>query len=127
MKTNPGWLNQTLSAAFEAESTSAYRLCTIKDGWVERFGSDVLISFKTDAARERLVREFDEWRASTEVSFNRAFQRFLPKRQEERSAPSVVSGGAGENRETIATENGLKYGIDFSAGYSVGLFMDQRE
>ena len=43
---------------FEAEGTDAYRLWTIVDGWVERLGSDVLISFKNQAARERLTTEY---------------------------------------------------------------------
>ena len=33
--------------AFAAEETDAYRLCTCDDGWVERYGSDILISYKT--------------------------------------------------------------------------------
>ena len=41
--------------------------------------------------------------------------------------PKLVIGDAGSNLQTTATERLLKYGIDFESGYSVGLFVDQRE
>ena len=48
---------------FEAEGTDAHRLCTISGGWVERFGRDILISFKNAPARERLIQGLDFWGA----------------------------------------------------------------
>jgi 23S rRNA (cytosine1962-C5)-methyltransferase len=38
-----------------------------------------------------------------------------------------MSGNPAENLQTIATERHLKFGIDFGAGFSAGLFPDQRE
>src|SRR3954469_21043669 len=105
MKTT--WVDNELLTRFEAEGTNAHRLCTIDGGWVERFGRDVLISYRTDAARDRLVCELEEWRAAVETTFDRVFERFLPKRNEERSAPRLVSGNADKAPETIATEHGL--------------------
>jgi len=55
------------------------------------------------------------------------FSRFLPKKNEERETPQLMFGKEDENLQTIATEHFLKFGIDFGAGYSVGLFVDQRE
>ncbi len=55
------WIEPALVQAFAAEQTDAYRLCTCDDGWVERYGSDVLLSYKTEAARERLTTEFYLW------------------------------------------------------------------
>ena len=49
------WINLDLHRDFIAQQTDALRLCTCPDGWVERFGVDVLISHKTDAALERLM------------------------------------------------------------------------
>src|SRR5204862_7836292 len=49
------------------------------------------------------------------------------RKNEEREAPLLIFGDAGENLRTIAAERYLKFGIDFRAGYSVGLFVDQRE
>ena len=127
MKTSSGWIDATLLRDFEAEGTDAYRLCTIEDGWVERFGRDVLISFKRVLARERLLEELRSWATTVRFEFGRIFARFVPRKNEEREAPLLLFGDAGENLQTIATERYLKFGIDFRAGYSVGLFVDQRE
>ncbi len=105
---NSGWVDATLLRDFQAEGTDAHRLCTIDDGWGERFGRDVLISFKRVLARERLVQELQAWASTVPFEFGRV-------------------GDPGENLQTIATERHLKFGIDFGAGYSVGFFVDQRE
>ena len=121
------WIDRALLRHFESDGTIAHRLCTIDNGWVERFGGDVLISFRAENARDRLVSELKQWAASVEFEIQRVFGRFLPKKNEERETPKLLSGSAGESLQTIATENHLKFGIDFDAGYSVGLFVDQRE
>src|SRR6266404_629436 len=121
------WIENELLRAFEAEGTTAHRLCTIDNGWAERFGRDVLISFRDDAARHRLLSELQEWASSADCGIDRVFGRFLPKRNEERETPRLLCGNRGESLQTIAAENHLKFGIDFGAGYSVGLFVDQRE
>jgi 23S rRNA (cytosine1962-C5)-methyltransferase len=127
MKPESGWIDATLLRDFEAEGTAAHRLCTVKDGWVERFGRDVLISFKRVLARERLIQELHSWASTVRFEFGRIFARFVPRKNEEREAPRLIFGDAAENLQTIATERHLKFGIDFGAGYSVGLFVDQRE
>jgi 23S rRNA (cytosine1962-C5)-methyltransferase len=121
------WIDSALLRSFEAEGTDAHRLCTIDNGWAERFGRDILISFRTTAARDRLIRELKEWERSVDFPIDRVFARFLPKKNEERETPKLIIGNEGGNLETIATEHHLKFGIDFGAGYSVGLFVDQRE
>lgn len=121
------WIDRGLLQAFETEGTDAHRLCTIDDGWAERFGGDILTSFRTTAARDRLIAGLKEWTASVNFQVGRVFARFLPKKNEERETPKLVIGNEGENLQTIATEYHLKFGIDFGAGYSVGLFIDQRE
>src|SRR5438270_10304617 len=56
------WIDRRLLDKFTAEGTNAHRLCTIDDGWVERFGREYLISYKTSAARDRLILELYFWR-----------------------------------------------------------------
>ena len=124
---NSGWVDATLLRDFQAEGTDAHRLCTIDDGWVERFGRDVLISFKRVLARERLVPEIQAWASTVPFEFGRVFARFVPRKNEAREPPTLIFGDRGENLQTIATERHLKFGIDFGAGYSVGFFVDQRE
>jgi 23S rRNA (cytosine1962-C5)-methyltransferase len=121
------WINKELMRDFEAEGTDAYRLCTIADGWVERFGRDILISFKDQAGREQLTAEFFLWAEAMDFNTQRVFERFLPKRNEKREAPKLILGDSNTSSRTIVMERGVCYEIDFSAGYSVGLFVDQRE
>lgn len=127
MKTDSKWIDAALLRDFEAEGTDAHRLCTIDDGWVERFGRDVLISFKSVLARERLIQELQSWASTVGFEFRRIFARFVPRKNEERETPRLIFGDPAENLRTIATERHLKFGVDFGAGYSVGFFVDQRE
>lgn len=124
---NLGWIDPILLRDFRAEGTDAHRLCTIEDGWVERFGRDVLISFKRVLTRERLLAELQSWATSVGFEVGRIFARFIPRKSEEREPPRLIFGDPGENLQTIATERHLKFGIDFGTGYSPGLFLDQRE
>jgi 23S rRNA (cytosine1962-C5)-methyltransferase len=121
------WIDPDLHRDFIAQQTNALRLCTCPDGWVERFGVDVLVSYKTDAALERLKTELCLWALNVEFKFRRVFARFLPKQNADREAPTMILGDPDTNVESTALERTLCYGIDFSAGYSVGLFIDQRE
>jgi 23S rRNA (cytosine1962-C5)-methyltransferase len=127
MKKKSEWIDLTLLRDFEAEGTDAHRLCTTDEGWVERFGREILISFKKASVRERLILDLYFWKNSAGLDFSRIFARFLPKKNEERETPRLMFGNADENLQTIATERFLKFKIDFGAGYSVGLFIDQRE
>jgi 23S rRNA (cytosine1962-C5)-methyltransferase len=122
-----GWIDARLFRDFQAEGTDAHRLCTMEDGWVERFGHDILISFKRVLVRERLIQELKEWANGVLFNFGRIFARFVPRRSEQRERPRLICGDPDENLQTIATERRLKFGIDFGAGFSVGLFPDQRE
>src|SRR4051812_18894122 len=121
------WIDPDLHRDFIDQQTDALRLCTAPDGWVERFGVDVLISHKTDGALERLKTELCLWALNVDFKFRRVFARFLPKQNAEREAPRLILGDPDTNLESTALERSLSYAIDFSAGYSVGLFIDQRE
>jgi 23S rRNA (cytosine1962-C5)-methyltransferase len=122
-----GWIDPHLLRDFQSEGTDGYRLCTIEEGWVERFGNDVLISFKTVLARERLLEELQTWTDSVGVQVRCVFARFIPRESERREPPALVVGDPSESLQTVATERYLKFGIDFGTGYSPGLFLDQRE
>lgn len=121
------WIEPELHREFIAQQTDAIRLCTSPEGWVERFGVDVLISHKTEAALERLKTELCLWALNVDFKFRRVFARFLPKQNAEREAPRLILGDPATNLQSTALERSLSYAIDFAAGYSVGLFIDQRE
>ena len=124
---NTGWIDPALLHDFQSEGTDSHRLCTVEDGWVERFGSDVLISFKRVLARELLLKELQTWADSVGFPLQRVFARFIPTKNERREPPALVVGDPGESLQTVATERYLRFGIDFGTGYSPGLFLDQRE
>jgi 23S rRNA (cytosine1962-C5)-methyltransferase len=121
------WIEPELHRDFIAQQIDALRLCTAPDGWVERFGVDVLISYKSDAALEKLKTELCLWALNVDFKFRRVFARFLPKQNAEREAPTLILGDPDTNLQSTALERSLSYAIDFAAGYSVGLFIDQRE
>src|SRR6185369_654709 len=121
------WIDPDLHRDFIGQQTDALRLCTAPDGWAERFGVDVLISHKTEPALERLKTELCLWALNVDFKFRRVFARFLPKQNADREAPTLILGDPDTNLQSTALERSLSYGIDFGAGYSVGLFIDQRE
>lgn len=120
------WITAEQLAAFEGEGTTAHRLYTSPNAWVERFGADVLVSYKTDFARNAVAAGVKEWAGRTGFALGRLFTRFLPRQNADRVAPVLVEGDASAPLQTAVTERGVHYGIDFGAGYSAGLFMDQR-
>ena len=122
-----GWIDFGLARDFAAENTEAYRLCTKRDAWVERYGRDVLVSYKKETARDEILYELDQWTALAGLGFQRVFGRFLPKQNAERLPPQLVSGDPAAPLQTTVLERGICFAIDFAAGYSTGLFLDQRE
>src|SRR5437016_6513531 len=105
---NFGWIDPGLLRDFRAKATDAARLFTIEDGWVERFGRDILISFKRVLARERLLSELQSWASSVGFDVGRIFARFIPRKGEEREPPRLIVGDPGEDLQTIAIERHLR-------------------
>jgi 23S rRNA (cytosine1962-C5)-methyltransferase len=121
------WMDFGLARDFASEKTDAYRLCTKRDAWAERLGADILISYKTEAARDRILGELEEWARLSNLMVARVFARYLPKKNAERHAPKLITGDASAPLAGAIMERGVNYGLDFGAGYSVGFFLDQRE
>lgn len=121
------WIDFGLLRDFAAEKTEACRLCTRPDGWVERYGPDVIVSYKTAKAREEIVQALNEWALLGNQKFERVFGRYLPKQNAERNPPQLISGDASAPLQRTVLERGVCFGLDFAAGYSAGLFIDQRE
>ena len=113
---------------FTIENTSAHRICTTSHGWSERLGDNILLNHQNPHALDFLDSHWQEWagRSLPEAAEYRIFSRHLPKQNTDRATPSLLRGDPNLPPETEITENGVRYGIDFSAGYAVGLFLDQR-
>ncbi len=120
------WIAPDLFADFNLQETTAHRLYTGDEGWLERLGDDLHLSHKTDAFRDRMQEEAHDWAASAGWDLQRIFARFLPRQNAERISPVLLEGDPDGDLHTVVTEGGVRYGIDFSAGYSTGLFLDQR-
>ena len=127
IKPRSRWIDTKVLRDFEAEGTDAHRLCTAAEAWIERFGRDILISYQREATREQLLNELARWSKEEHFQFDRIFGRFLPRQSATRETPHLLAGDLGDNLRTIVNERELRFGIDFGTGYSVGLFLDQRE
>ena len=112
------WIDPALAVGFAAEKTDAYRLATSADGLVERFGADALISYKTEAAHERLSGELAEWEGLTQQSFDRVFGRFLPKQNAERLAPQLLRGDASLPLKRTVLERGICSALEMATAGS---------
>jgi 23S rRNA (cytosine1962-C5)-methyltransferase len=121
------WIDFGLVRDFASEKTDGYRLCTKREAWAERFGADILVSYKAEAARDRILGELEEWSRLSNLMVERVFARYLPKKNAEREAPKLIAGDASAPLAGTTMERGVCYGLDFGAGYSAGFFLDQRE
>ncbi|HEY5233404.1 MAG TPA: pseudouridine synthase [Verrucomicrobiae bacterium] len=120
------------SAVIEPELTNAFRLIHgASDGWpgwfVEKPG-DFLLS-QSEVSLDAKQHEELSWLAKT-FSSRGAYHKIL-SRQVRRSttaevSPQLVFGNAAPERFAIQ-ENGVRYEMSFNEGYSVGLFLDQRD
>ena len=120
------WIGGDDLAAFQTAGTNAHRLCSSADAWLERFGPDLLLSYKHEPARDRALARLPAWAAEHGLEYRRLFAKWLPRQNEDRAAPALISGDAALPMETVVEESGMRFGLDFAAGYSAGLFIDQR-
>jgi 23S rRNA (cytosine1962-C5)-methyltransferase len=121
------WIDRATWLAFAEQKTDAHRVATGCDLWLERFGLDLLLSYQSDRGRDQVLDELDVRCAAYGFRPARVFGKYLPTQAEQRAAPVLLRGDAAASLETQITENGVRYGLDFAAGYSAGFFIDQRE
>ncbi len=120
------WISAAQREAFDVAETTAHRLASGSGGWVERLGEDVIISFKGDGAKAELLDGLGKWTKKAGWSPTRVFTRFMPTRNAERVSPELHEGDASLPWKTTVMEAGIRYRLDIAAGYSHGLFLDQR-
>jgi 23S rRNA (cytosine1962-C5)-methyltransferase len=120
------WLEPAELEALTASGTTAYRIFSGDHAWIERFGDTAMVSVKERADADALLDELAEWEQQAGVSLGRVFLRVLVRQPREKDQPVLVRGEAGAEPSEIVQESGLSYAVDFDAGYSVGLFCDQR-
>jgi 23S rRNA (cytosine1962-C5)-methyltransferase len=120
------------SELIEPEFTTAYRLIHgASDGWpgwyVDRLG-DYLLSQSAQPLSTLQREELD--RLTMTLSARGAYHKILTRQVQGASpveaAPQLVLGEAAPKRFTIR-ENGVPFDVSLAEGYSVGLFLDQRD
>jgi 23S rRNA (cytosine1962-C5)-methyltransferase len=120
------------TAVIEPEATNAFRLIHgASDGWsgwfVEKLGDFVLSQSEqplTAAQNEelsRLARIF-----SARGAYHKILSRQVRRSTTSEVSPQLVCGEAAPERFEILA-NGVRFEMSFNEGYSVGLFLDQRD
>lgn len=120
------WIPPAQRLTFESVGTTAHRVASGSGGWIERLGEDAMISHKNDFALRELVSGLEKWCALSGWTPARIFTRFVPLKNNERISPLLHSGNGTLPIQTVVTEAGIRFGLDFGTGYSHGLFLDQR-
>ena len=120
------------SAVIEPDATNAFRVFHgASDGWsgwfVEKLG-DFLLSQSEAPLTTRQTDELS--RLAHQFQSRGAYHKILTRRVRQsnvaNASPQLVFGEAAPERFEIL-ENGLRYEMSFQEGYSVGLFLDQRD
>jgi 23S rRNA (cytosine1962-C5)-methyltransferase len=115
------WISPEQWTAFGAEDTDAHRLANGRGGWLDRYGDWILWSGagppQVEGLREEVMGRYG-------FSPRGWLGRVLVKRAIDQKPAMLL---AGENPgEIMVRENGIAYLVEPAAGYSSGLFLDQR-
>jgi 23S rRNA (cytosine1962-C5)-methyltransferase len=134
----PCWLRAPLpclalrEGLIDQQETNAYRLIHSasdrQPGWyVDRLGDFLLSQSEdtlSDAQREELGRLAQVF--SARGAYHKILRRRAGRAPRAEASPQLVLGEAAPERLTVR-ENGVQFELSFSEGYSVGLFLDQRD
>lgn len=128
--------NALRTALIDIEQTKAFRLIHgASDGWpgwyVERFGNFLLSQSEQPLSSEQLkfLKELSstDWVGRGVVSiYHKILNRQVRRTLVNEASPQLVFGEPAPERFTIL-ENGVQFELSFNEGYSVGLFLDQRD
>ena len=119
------------TAIIDPKETDSFRVIHgASDGWpgwfVEQLGEFHLS--QSEAALTEVQREHLASRPSPIAHrlYHKTLSRHVRRTTTAETSPQLVSGDAAPERFVIR-ENGVKYEMSFNEGYSVGLFLDQRD
>ncbi len=122
-----------LRAAFiDPETTNAFRLIHgAADAWpgwyVERLGDFLLSQSEQPLKSEQLELLGDFLKTFLlRGAYHKTLSRRVRQISSAEASPQLVLGKAAPD-EFIVRENGIQFALSFKEGYSVGLFLDQRE
>ena len=120
------------SALVDARDTDAYRaIHGAANGWpgyyVDRFGEFLLSQSDNPPADAQLdkLRQLVKLLGARGV-YQKTLTRQVRKTNTTEASPQLIFGDAATD-PVIIRENGVKFELSFNEGYSVGLFLDQRD
>ncbi|HEY5704276.1 MAG TPA: class I SAM-dependent methyltransferase [Terrimicrobiaceae bacterium] len=119
------WLRPALAAEFALQGTDAYRIAGGEGCRIERFGDGVIVSDSAEAPVSGVFEELGAWCEKAGVVLEKIYVRRLVVGPGRDDAPRSM-GRVPAQHTSVAHEEGLCYEVDFLAGYSCGLFLDQR-
>lgn len=120
------WIATATWHQFQKEKTTAHRIFSSSQGWIERWNEEALISCQTLACRDEILQQLAPWAKQIGFPYQRIWQRKITHTLSEQSSPQLIFGTQPSNPLAIVQERGVNFQIDFNAGYSLGLFLDQR-
>jgi 23S rRNA (cytosine1962-C5)-methyltransferase len=120
------------TAVIAPDATDSFRLIHgASDGWpgwfVEKLGnfllsqSEAALDARQDEELSRLAKTF-----ATRGAYHKILSRHVRQSKATDASPQLILGEAAPERFEIL-ENGIRYELSFTEGYSVGLFLDQRD
>jgi 23S rRNA (cytosine1962-C5)-methyltransferase len=143
-KSEPPWTGPKIEATTEAQEITRppAHICSVEtDGYrvvqpsssalmsMERLGSFVLLQSEL-APDDAMRHQWGEWQRARSSDVRGVYHKRLIRQLRGTSAqqvsPELIAGEAAPDRFHI-TENGLRFELSFKEGYSVGLFLDQRD
>ncbi len=118
------------AALFNPDETNAFRLLHGASecwaGWyVDRLGAYVLSQSELPLTKEQ-QEQLAEFGSRAKAVYHKTLSRHVRKTDMEQASPQSISGEPAPERFTVS-ENGLQFEMSFNEGYSVGLFLDQRD
>ena len=116
-------------AVIDPEETNAFRIIhSASDGWpgwyVDRF-DDFLLSQSESKPTEEQRGHLDTI-SSKRGAYHKILSRHVRGASATDASAQLVSGEAAQER-FVVSENGVQFELSFNEGYSVGLFLDQRD
>ena len=124
--------DQIRNVIIDPECTNAFRIRhglgdVVKGLYLEQFADRLLCQSESPLTpRELEIVQAVAVQTRSRSVWHKALERQIQGKSRAKISPQQVSGGQ-ESPSVIVKENGVRFEIRFNEGYSVGLFLDQRD
>lgn len=120
------WIGLNLWEQLQKEKTTAHRVFSSEQGWIERWNEELVISYYEPNFRDALIPLLKTWSKQINFKYARLWGRHLLKEESKKNSPELMEGIYPNSSLLTVQERGVFFQIDFQSGYSLGLFLDQR-